>query len=63
VEKSNETALQRLKNRVMETNSSFFNTLSLFESKNREYLDIQNKLDGNNLKYFHLKSLIIFLIN
>lgn len=33
----------------METNTSFSNTLSLFESKNREYLNTQNKLNGNLL--------------
>jgi len=31
----------------METNSSFSNTLTVFENKNREYLDAQNKLNGN----------------
>lgn len=46
VEKSNETALDILKNRVMETNTSFSHTLSLFESKNKEYLSAQNKLSG-----------------
>lgn len=47
VEKVNESALEKLKSRVMETNSSFSNTLSLFESKNKEYLETQNKLSGN----------------
>lgn len=51
VEKTNESALERLKNRVMETNTSFSNTLSLFESKNKEYLDTQNKLNGDFLHY------------
>jgi len=31
----------------METNTSFSKTLTLFESKNREYLDTQDKLSGN----------------
>jgi len=31
----------------METNTSFSKTLTLFESKNREYLDAQDKLNGN----------------
>lgn len=52
VEKTNESALERLKNRVMETNTSFSNTLSLFESKNREYLETQNKLNGNYFLIF-----------
>lgn len=47
MEKINESALERLKNRIMETNTSFSDTLSLFESKNREYLDMQNKLNGD----------------
>lgn len=51
MEKTNESALERLKNRVMETNTSFSNTLSLFESKNREYLDTQNKLNGNYFNF------------
>ncbi|XP_050543316.1 kinesin-like protein KIF11 isoform X2 [Daktulosphaira vitifoliae] len=45
VEKSNESAIEMLRHRVSETNVSFSNTLSLFESKNREYLDNQNKLN------------------
>lgn len=47
VEKTNESAIEKLRNRVMETNTSFSNTLSLFEIKNREYLDTQEKLSGN----------------
>lgn len=47
VERTNESALEKLKNRVMKTNDTFSNTLSLFESKNKEYLEIQNKLSGN----------------
>jgi len=47
VEKTNESAIEKLRNRVMETNSSFSKTLMLFESKNREYLDTQDKLSGN----------------
>jgi len=31
----------------METNTSFSNTLAVFENKNREYLDTQDKLNGN----------------
>jgi len=49
VEKTNESAIEKLRNRVMETNTSFSNTLSLFEIKNREYLDTQEKLSGNIL--------------
>ncbi|XP_026810983.1 kinesin-like protein KIF11-B [Rhopalosiphum maidis] len=49
VEKTNESAIEKLRNRVMETNTSFSNTLSLFEIKNREYLDIQEKLSDDML--------------
>ncbi|XP_027847145.2 kinesin-like protein KIF11 [Aphis gossypii] len=49
VEKTNESAIEKLRNRVMETNTSFSNTLSLFEIKNREYLDTQEKLSDDML--------------
>ncbi|XP_025204037.1 kinesin-like protein KIF11 [Melanaphis sacchari] len=49
VEKTNESAIEKLRNRVMETNASFSNTLSLFEIKNREYLDTQEKLNDDML--------------
>lgn len=32
----------------MDTNTSFSNTLTVFENKNREYLDTQDKLNGKN---------------
>ncbi|VVC37337.1 Kinesin motor domain, conserved site,P-loop containing nucleoside triphosphate hydrolase,Kinesin motor [Cinara cedri] len=49
VEKTNESALEKLKNRVIETNASFSNTLSLFENKYKEYLDSQDKINGHML--------------
>ncbi|XP_022161919.1 kinesin-like protein KIF11 [Myzus persicae] len=49
VEKTNESAIEKLRNRVMETNISFSKTLTLFESKNREYLDTQEKLSDDML--------------
>lgn len=47
MEKKNESALEKLENRVMETNTSFSNTLTLFANKHKEYLDTQEKLNGN----------------
>lgn len=35
----------------MKTNDTFSNTLSLFESKNKEYLETQNKLSGNYIDF------------
>lgn len=43
----------------METNNSFSNTLSLFESKNREYLDTQNKLNGKLIDCFKVVQILI----
>ncbi|KAL5244371.1 hypothetical protein ACI65C_011781 [Semiaphis heraclei] len=49
VEKTNESAIEKLRNRVMDTNTSFSNTLTVFENKNREYLDTQDKLNDHML--------------
>jgi len=54
VERTNESALEQLRNRAMETNTSFSKTLSLFESKNKEYLDTQNKLNGSFYIYIYI---------